>query len=48
MVRVTQVYAHYRNRLQTEPLLMVEGIVQHQDGVVNLLADSVAPMRRGI
>jgi hypothetical protein len=38
MVRVTQIYAYYRRLLHTAPLLLIKGIVQRQDGVVNLLA----------
>jgi error-prone DNA polymerase len=33
-----QIYGHYRRLLHTAPLLLVNGIVQRQDGVVNLLA----------
>jgi error-prone DNA polymerase len=40
-----RIYARYRSLWRTEPLLMVEGRVQHQDGVVNLLADSVVAIR---
>jgi hypothetical protein len=30
--------------LRTVPLLVIEGVVQRQDGVVNLLADRVVPL----
>lgn len=39
-----QVYTRYQHLLHTERLLMVEGVVQHQEGVVNLLALQTAPL----
>jgi error-prone DNA polymerase len=36
-----QVYAHYRDVIHKASLLLVEGTVQQQDGVVNLLASRV-------
>jgi hypothetical protein len=44
MVRVTQIYAYYRRLLHTAPLLLIKGIVQRQDGVVNLLALHIATL----
>jgi hypothetical protein len=41
-----QVYAQYQRLLHTERLLMVEGVVQHQAGVVNLLALRVTALSR--
>jgi error-prone DNA polymerase len=38
------VYTRYRDTLRTAPLLVIEGVVQRQDGVINLLADRVAPL----
>jgi error-prone DNA polymerase len=38
------VYAHYRGVLRGAPLLVVGGVVQRQDGVLNLLADRAAPL----
>jgi error-prone DNA polymerase len=40
----SRVYTRYRATLRTAPLLVIEGVVQRQDGVVNLLADRVAPL----
>jgi error-prone DNA polymerase len=39
-----QIYARYRRLLRTVPLLIIEGTVQQQAGVVNLLAQRVVPM----
>jgi error-prone DNA polymerase len=39
-----KVYTRYRSTLHTVSLLIVEGVVQRQDGVVNLLALRVAPL----
>jgi error-prone DNA polymerase len=39
-----RVYTRYRDTLRTVPLLVIEGVVQRQDGVINLLADRVAPL----
>jgi error-prone DNA polymerase len=39
-----KVYTRYRSTLHTVSLLIVEGVVQQQDGVVNLLALRVAPL----
>ncbi len=39
-----KVYARYRRLLHGEPLLVVEGRVQHEAGVTNLLAYSIAAM----
>jgi error-prone DNA polymerase len=38
------IYARYRRVLHEAPLLIVEGVVQRQDGVVNLLALRVAAL----
>jgi error-prone DNA polymerase len=39
-----QIYAHYRRLLHTAPLLLIKGIVQRQDDVVNLMALHVATL----
>lgn len=40
------VYARYRRVLREAPLLIVEGVVQRRDGVVNLLALRAAALPR--
>jgi len=40
------VYEHYRRVLREAPLLIIEGVVQRRDGVVNLLARRVAALPR--
>lgn len=40
-----QVYAQYGEIIRGAPLLVVEGQVEHEDGVVNLLAARAAPLR---
>ncbi|MCL4299441.1 MAG: error-prone DNA polymerase [Anaerolineae bacterium] len=39
-----QVYARYRGLIRTTSLLIVEGQVQHQGGVTNLLAERMTPL----
>ncbi len=41
MVRVTAIYNRYRRLIHHEPLLIVAGSVQRQEGVVNILARQV-------
>jgi error-prone DNA polymerase len=41
-----KIYTGYRHILHTAPLLIVEGMVQRRDSVVNLLALRVAPLSR--
>jgi hypothetical protein len=40
-----QVYTQYGEVIRSAPLLIVEGQVEHEDGVVNLLAGRAAPLR---
>ncbi len=40
------VYAQYRHTLHTAPLLIVEGVVQRNGGVTNLLALKIAVLAR--
>jgi hypothetical protein len=44
MVRVTQVYERHRQLIHTVSLLIVEGTVQQQDGVINVLAGQVVAL----
>ena len=41
------VYQKYRNTVRTEPLILVEGMFQKRDGICNILAESVSPLKRG-
>lgn len=44
MIINPQVYAHHQRLLHPEALLIFEGMVQHQGGVVNLLAQRVTAL----
>jgi error-prone DNA polymerase len=48
LVNVTlkpHVYQKYRYEARREPLIVVEGMLQKQDGVVNILAERLSPLR---
>ncbi len=40
-----QVYQEYRYIVRTESLIIVEGVLQRREGISNLLAESVAPLK---
>lgn len=39
------VYKQYRYIVRTEPLLMIEGDLQRRDGITNILANHIAPLK---
>ncbi len=40
-----QVYRKYRQPIRLEPLLVVEGKLEKKDGIINIVADSITPLR---
>ena len=40
-----QTYERYRRTARMEPFVVVEGMLQKKDGVVNVVACSLAPLR---
>ena len=40
------VYKKYRQVFKLEPLIVVEGIVQKRDGILNVIADTLFPLYR--
>ncbi len=41
-----QVYERYRRIARTEPLIIVDGVMQRKDGVANVVASSLVPVER--
>ncbi|MDO8670448.1 MAG: OB-fold nucleic acid binding domain-containing protein, partial [Dehalococcoidia bacterium] len=41
-----QVYEKYRRIARQEPIILVEGILQRKDGVTNVIATSLTPLKR--
>jgi len=41
-----EVYLAYRQIIRLEPLLVVEGKLQRRDGVANIVAEKLSPLRR--
>lgn len=41
-----QVYQKYRYVVRTEPLLVVEGVLQKREGIVNVVAERLVPLRQ--
>ncbi|MDO8691149.1 MAG: error-prone DNA polymerase, partial [Dehalococcoidia bacterium] len=39
------VYQTYRYTVRTEPLLVIEGILQRREGIVNIVAEHLAPLK---
>ena len=38
------VYRKYRHVARTEPLIVVEGVLQKKDGVINIVAERLSPL----
>ncbi|MBE0481653.1 MAG: DNA polymerase III subunit alpha, partial [Dehalococcoidia bacterium] len=41
-----KIYERYRRVARTEPIVLVEGTLQKKEGVVNIIADRLAPLER--
>jgi error-prone DNA polymerase len=39
------VYQQYRYAVRTQPLLIIDGIVQKREGITNIIAKHIAPLR---
>jgi error-prone DNA polymerase len=40
------IYQKYRYIVRTEPLIAVEGVLQKREGIVNIVAERITPLRR--
>jgi len=43
-----KVYEKYRSTARMEPLLVVEGLLQKKDGVINIVAERLYPLKRAL